>query len=87
MKSKALRKKERILEVAIRLAKEEGYHTLRRDRIAAESGVAAGTLNLYYGTLNQLKRAVMRRAIADNETTVIMQGVAVGDPVAIRGVD
>jgi AcrR family transcriptional regulator len=84
VKSKTLQKKEHILDVALRLAREEGYHNLRRDRIASEAGVATGLLNFHYGTLTQLKRAVMRRAIQENETLIVAQGVILGDPVAIK---
>lgn len=68
MKSKALIKKEHILTVALRLAKEEGYDNLLRDRIAQEAGVATGTLNLYFGTMIQLKRALIRRAVQEGLT-------------------
>lgn len=78
--SKSLRTKNKVLEAAVELAIEDGYQHIQRDTVAQRAGCATGTVNLYFGTMTQLKRAVMRYAIANEVDKIIMQGFASGDP-------
>lgn len=84
MKSKALERKEMILNVALEMARQVGYQNVRRDALAVRAGVGLGTVNLYYNTIVQLKRAIMRKALTDRDHIVIAQGLAHDDPLAAK---
>lgn len=72
-----------ILQVALELAKEKGYQNVRRDQIASELRVSPGLIGHYYGTMNQLKRAIIRHAATNGVIEVLTQGVVAGDRHAI----
>ena len=54
-------RKEAILETAVRLFRENGYHATGIDRIIAESGVAKMTLYNHFKSKNELILAALRR--------------------------
>ncbi len=78
-KPKGDRTKE-ILAVALDLAERVGYQCVTRDGIAAAAGVSAGHVSGLLGTMKQIRRRLMRAAIAQNRYRVIAQGLAVRDP-------
>ncbi len=75
-------RRDQILGVALEQAKTVGYHKVTRDSIAEGAGVSMGLVTRYFGTMVQLKRAVMRAAIARSVPEVVAQGLANGDPQA-----
>ena len=76
--SPTLRRKQ-ILNVAVNLAKTKGYHKTTRDEIAKESGIAAGLVSHYFGTMVNLRRDIIRAAIAQEIPEIIAQGLANND--------
>lgn len=74
--------KELVLNTALQLAKVNGFQSLTRDGVATEAGIAMGQVNHAYGTMNQLKRAVMRAAVHREELSIIAFGVVTGDKEA-----
>lgn len=72
-------RKDHILTVAVGMAKEDGYTKVTRDKIAEGAGVSMGLVTRYFGTMNQLKTAIMRRAIKQGIAEIIAQGLANGD--------
>ena len=72
-------RKDHILNIAVLLSKEVGYTRITRDRVAEAAGVSVGLVTRYFGTMGQLKTAIMRRAIKQGITEVIAQGLANGD--------
>lgn len=85
--SKKLQPKERreiILKAAIELARRDGYNKITRDNIAKQAGMANGTVTLYFKTMTQLRRALMRAAIAGEVLEIIAQGLAHNDPHATK---
>ena len=72
-------RKDQILSVAIGLAKEQGYHKITRDGVADAAGVSMGLVTRYFGTMNRLKRAVMRTAVKQGIPEIVAQGLANGD--------
>lgn len=77
-------RKAEILESALTVANRDGWINMTRDSVAEHAGVAIGLVNHYYGTMSQLKRAVMRAAITRGEYKILAQGVLAQDPVAIK---
>lgn len=76
--------KDKILDAAFALAIEGGYRALRRDNIAERAGVAGGTVNLHYATMENLKGAVMQRAIDSEQLDILAAGMADSDPIAMK---
>ena len=77
-------RRDAVLTAAIELAMRDGFSNITRDGVAKLAGVGAGTVNLYYGTVPQLKRDVMRAAIKQQLLPIIAQGIAARDPRALR---
>ncbi len=59
-----VRKRDRILEVAMRQFAEKGYHGMRVEDLAAELGIAKGSVFQHFGSKGKLFLAVYRRAVA-----------------------
>lgn len=74
--------KEYILEVAYTMAQRDGFGTLTRDGVAAEAGVAMGSVNHHWVKMSALREAVMQRAVEEKNLELIGQGMALGDSVA-----
>jgi len=67
---------------AMALAGRTGYNNIKRSDIASAAGVAEGLVSRYWGTMVQLRRAVMRRAVSESNLLIIAQGLAGGDAQA-----
>lgn len=72
-------RKDHILSVAVNMAKTTGYSKVTRDKIAEGAGVSMGLVTRYFGTMGQLKTAIMRRAVKQGIAEIIAQGLANGD--------
>ena len=75
-------RREQILDAAVAMAKDAGFQKITRDGIAIRAGVAMGLVTRYFGTMTQLRRAVMRSAVKNEVISVIAEGLAIGDPHA-----
>lgn len=69
-------RKQQILDVAVELSKEHGYHKITRDDIRRSAGVSAGVISQRFNTMKQLRRAVMRAAIHRKIPEIVAQGLA-----------
>lgn len=74
--------KDNILEVAYVMAQRDGFGSLTRDGVAAEAGVAMGSVNHHWVRMSALREAVMQRAVEEENLELIGQGMALGDSVA-----
>lgn len=74
--------KDNILEVAFTIAQRDGFGTLTRDGVAAEAGVAMGSINHHWKVMSALRNAVMQRAVEEENLEIIAQGIALGDKIA-----
>ena len=77
-------RKESILDAAVTVARSVGYQQATLARVAEEAGVCTALVSRYYGTVGQLRRAVMRRAVTAEVLDVLAQGLASRDPQALR---
>lgn len=75
-------RKAAILAAAIEEAKEQGYQWITRDAVAKRAGVGAGSVNVAFGVMVELKRAVLREAVASRIAEIVAQGLADGHPIA-----
>lgn len=72
-------RKAHILRVAVEMSKKDGYHKITRDNIARQAGVSMGLITRYFNTMVQLRRCIIRYAIANEIVVIIAQGLADGD--------
>lgn len=82
MSDKVDDRNKRILEAAVSLAGERGYQHITRSDVATRAGVATGSVNNAYGTMDKLRDAVMETAVARGICAIVAQGLAAGHPVA-----
>lgn len=75
-------RKQHIMDAAMKLARRQGYQNVKRADIADTAGVSNALVSKYFATMPQLKRAIMRHAVTISCPTVVMQGLACGDPQA-----
>jgi AcrR family transcriptional regulator len=74
-------KKHDLLVHALELAQVHGYNKVTRDGIADRSGVAMGTVTNQLGTMQQLRRSIVRHAIRTENLAIVAQAVALKDPL------
>jgi len=72
------------MDAAIAVANKKGYKEMRREDIVMEANVSEGLVLRCFNPMIQMRKAVMRYAIKNKHYQVIVQGIAVNDPVAKR---
>jgi AcrR family transcriptional regulator len=72
----------RILDAAMECAEADGYQWITRGQVASAAGVSVGTINTAYGTMRELKRAVLTAAVERRNLALIAQGLADNHPIA-----
>jgi len=77
-------RKDQIINVAVEIARKTGCYNLTRQDIANKANVSLALINLYFGTMNQLKIAVMRRAVKQGIIEIIAEGLGNNDPQACK---
>lgn len=74
---------QRVLDAATNLARKVGYQWIMRKHIAQAAGVSAGSVTSAYGSMLDLKREVLRNAVATGDLKILRQGLADGHPIAL----
>ena len=82
--SKDTDKKRHLLKCAMTEARHHGYANVTREAIAQRATCAPGLVSFYFGTMPELKRAIMSEAIRTRELRIVAQGIADGHPKAKR---
>jgi len=72
-------RKDHILRVALVASKECGYTSVTRTVLAGKANVSMSLISHYFGTMDQLKRSIMRAAISHEIPEIVAQGLAMGD--------
>jgi len=76
-------RQEMILKAAIAVANQPGgWLSLTRAAIAVEADCSDGLVSRYLGDMDNIRRRVMKAAIKDGNTDVIMQSVVAHDGYA-----
>jgi AcrR family transcriptional regulator len=73
-----------MMTAALVVAARDGYQNMTRQAVADQAGCSAALVSRYFGTMPQLRRSVMRAAVARGDKRVLAQGLAVGDPNAVK---
>lgn len=87
MKNKRLAPKDRteqLLDVALRLAARHGLATVTRNQIAEDANVSPALVSARLGTMDDMRRSVMRRAVKTETLPVIAAGLLAKDKYALR---
>ena len=71
-----------IMAAAMDEAAAVGFANVRRNAVARRAGVANGSVNHAFGTLDALKDAIMAEAVASLVLPIVAQGLAAGHPAA-----
>lgn len=70
--------REKILSASLVISNRDGFAALTRDGIAAEAKIAKGQIHHAFGTMKQLRNAVMRAAVHNECLSIIAHGLAIG---------
>ncbi len=73
-----------LLDAAVTVARRDGFNSMTRNSIAEQAGVSPPLVSRYLGTMKQLKRDVMRSAVQRSILPIVAQGLALGDPHAMK---
>lgn len=71
-----------ILAAAILDAEKRGFQNITIRSLANHVGCSRALIHIYFNTIVQLKRSVMRYAIKDENLLIIAQGLVAKDPTA-----
>ena len=75
-----------MLEAALQIAQrpQSNYLKVTRDHIAEQCGVSVALVSLHLGTVQAMRRAIMRHAVAVRCAPVVAQGLCSRDRWASR---
>lgn len=77
-------RKEMVLCTAIQMSLKVGYQHLIRDDVAKAAEVSGSLVNKYFGTIDNLKKEVLRAAIEKGIVEIVAQGLGMRDPEALK---
>ena len=72
-----------ILSAAVDLAADQGFLSLTRDAVAKAAGVSPGLVTFYFFAVSELRRQVMQRAVENEHLSILAEGLAARDEVAL----
>lgn len=72
-----------LLSAALKLAATKGYNRITRDEIAQAAGVSPALVSARLGTMDAMRRSVMRAAIRERVLPVVAQGIVARDKHAL----
>lgn len=70
--------RERIINAALEMSEAKGFHNITRDAVASHAKVGAGSVNVHFISMSNLRRAVLSAALTNRNLKVIAQGLAAG---------
>jgi|VirMetMinimDraft_7_1064189.scaffolds.fasta_scaffold10820_3 DNA-binding transcriptional regulator YbjK len=78
-------RKENIIQSALAVSRKDGLTRVTRKTVAEHAGIAEGLVSHYYNTMNQLRRDVARRAMADEDPVLL--SMMLSDPKLKKRLD
>lgn len=84
MRLKPTDRKRHILAAALADARKRGYMQVTLLSVADAAECSRGLVIHYFATMQQLRRAVMRAAIANRDLPIVAQGLAARDAQALK---
>lgn len=80
-RSKTIRRKKKIIQVATQLFSEKSYHDVTIDEVAAKAGIAKGTIYIYFESKEKLYLGILENGFESIES-LIEKEVAKTDPAS-----
>jgi AcrR family transcriptional regulator len=77
-------RKASILDAAIRMSRHYGYIEVTRADIAHAAECSEALVSSYFGTMTQVRRAVVRAAIQHRDLVIIAQALVAKDAQAMK---
>lgn len=74
-------RKDQILNTAINLAEKSGYNIITRSDVARHAKVSPGLVTHYFGTVEELRYEVIKKAIKSKVLRIIAQALLLKDPL------
>lgn len=71
-----------LLRVAVEVASVRGWRRMTRECIAVAAGVSPALISARLGTMDAMRRSVMRAAVRDRVLPVVAEGLVAGDSQA-----
>lgn len=81
------RRLDELTTVAMVLAQRRGYLAVTREMIAEHAKVSPALVSHYLGTMKNLRRTMVRKAIDEPVLSVLAQAIAARDTHAMRAPD
>lgn len=75
-KPESIEKREAMLVKGLDYAIQNGWENLTRDNFCGEIGIANGSMNYHFESMEGFKRGVMRKAVESQVIPVVAQGIA-----------
>jgi AcrR family transcriptional regulator len=69
--------KQTILKAAVTLAETRGYDNVYKRNISQVLGCGMGTVNYHWGTMKELRTAIVQEGVRTNNKRILMQALAV----------
>ena len=69
---------------AVRAAEKYGWRAVTRDQIAEEAGVSGGLVTTRLGTMDVIRKTVMRQAVKDRIAKIVAEGLIEKNPEALK---
>ena len=73
-----------LLAAALTLSARTGWRALTRDAVAGAAGVSPALISARLGTMDALRRSVMRAAVRARVVSVVSEGLLARHPAALR---
>ena len=78
-------RKETIIQAALRVAKRDGFEAIEKTSIAKEGKFSDALLYHYFKGVPEIKKLVMKRAVAGKLVPIVSRGIALGY-TEVRGI-
>ena len=76
-------RKEKVLAAATACARADGYQWITRSIVADAAGVCGATVSNAFGGMLELKREVLRQAVASRDLALVAQGLTDRHPIVM----
>lgn len=79
-------RRDHLLSVAMEMAEDSagGYQSVKIKNLAERAGVSNGLVSAYFNSVQNLHRAILRKAVSEENYGIIAQGLINRDPIALE---
>lgn len=78
------KRKQQILNAALEVSERTNYMDVTKKEIAYVCNLSMGSINVYFGTMDKLRKEIMRAAVKREILAIIAQGLIRNDRVALK---